>query len=106
MEKGKINCPNCGYEFEISDVLAGQIRDQLKAELQQEVLERETALQKKLDAFKEEKDSLEQQRARLDDEVEKQLAEKQAGSLRYIESVFALFRVFSRLKMKLTVVGL
>ena len=80
MEKGKINCPNCGYEFEISDVLAGQIRDQLKAELQQEVLERETALQKKLDAFKEEQDSLKQQRARLDDEVEKQLAEKLAAA--------------------------
>lgn len=40
MEKGKINCPNCGYEFEISDVLAGQIRDQLKADLQKEVAQK------------------------------------------------------------------
>ncbi len=76
MEQGKINCPNCGYEFEISDVLAGQIRDQLKAELSQEVLERETALQKKLEAFKSEKEALDAQRDRLDEEVEKQLAEK------------------------------
>ena len=43
MEQGKINCPNCGYEFDILDVLAGQFRDKLKAELQKEVVQREMA---------------------------------------------------------------
>ncbi len=33
MEQGKINCPNCGYEFEISDVLAMQIRGALGSNL-------------------------------------------------------------------------
>ncbi len=78
MEKGTINCPNCGNEFELSDVLTGQIREQLKTELQQEVLKRETALQKKLDVLKDEKDALEVQRGRLDEEVEKQLVKKVA----------------------------
>ncbi|MFA5688321.1 MAG: DUF2130 domain-containing protein [Kiritimatiellales bacterium] len=80
MENGKIKCPNCGYEFEISDVLAGQIREQLKTELSKEVLERETALQKRLDVFKSEKDALELQRSQLEDEVKKQLTEKLADA--------------------------
>ncbi len=76
MEYGKVSCPNCGHEFEMSDVLTGQIREHLKAELQQEVLDRETALQKKLDAFKADKEALDKQRDELDEEVEKQLAQK------------------------------
>ena len=76
MEQGKINCPNCGKEFEISDVLAEQIRDQLKMELQKEVVQRETALQKKLDSYKFEKKALELKSSQLDEEVEKQLSQK------------------------------
>jgi len=76
MEYGKISCPNCGHEFEISDVLTGQIREHMKTELQQEVLGRETALQKKMDALKVDKDALAKQRDELDEEVEKQLAQK------------------------------
>ena len=40
MDQGTINCPSCGAEFEISDVLAGQIREQLKGELQKEVAQK------------------------------------------------------------------
>ena len=80
MEQGKINCPNCGYEFEMSDVLTGQIREHLKLELQEEVLQRETALQKKLEGLKAEKDALDEQRERLDEEVEKQLTQKLADA--------------------------
>ena len=73
MEQGKINCPNCGYKFEISDVLAGQFRDKLKAELQKEVVQCETALQNKLDRFKFEREALAIKNSQLEAEVEQQI---------------------------------
>ena len=47
MEQGKITCPNCGQEFELSDALTGRIRAHLEAELSSEVARREAEVQKK-----------------------------------------------------------
>ena len=52
MEEGKITCPNCGEEFEISDALTGRIREHLKGELLKEVSRREAKLKKKTAALK------------------------------------------------------
>ena len=47
MEQGKITCPKCGEEFEITDALTGRIREHLKAELLEEVSRREAKIKKK-----------------------------------------------------------
>ncbi len=93
MDQGSITCPNCGNQFEISDALTGQIREQLKGELQQGVLGRETELKKKLDDFKTEKAALEKERATLEEEIEKKLklrlAEAEARAAQKVEGRFA-----------------
>lgn len=73
MDQGTIACPNCGHQFEISDALTTQIRENLKEELQREIASRENDLKKKIDALKAEKESLEKDREAIDDEVEKKL---------------------------------
>ena len=52
MEQGKITCPNCGEEFEISDALTGRIREHLKGELLKEVSRREAKLKEKTETLK------------------------------------------------------
>lgn len=76
MGKGTITCPSCGYQFEISDALTGQIREDLKSELQQEIVSRERDLKKKLDSLKAEKEALDKDREDMEEEVEKKLKQK------------------------------
>ena len=51
MKKGTIACPECGAEFELSDALTGQIREDLKSELSKDVFQREAKLKKKEISF-------------------------------------------------------
>ena len=73
MEQGFITCPECDHEFEISDVLTSQIRDKLKAEMQQEVLEREKEVKKKADALKAEREAFEEDLAKQEELVQEQV---------------------------------
>ena len=71
-----ITCPNCGHEFEMSDALAGRIREHLKAELQQDVSRREAALKKKIDALKAQEAQISKKSEALDAEIEARLKER------------------------------
>lgn len=73
MHEGTITCPSCGHQFELSDALTGQIREHLRGEMQQDILAREKDLKKKLDAFRQQKETLDKERESLDDQVEKKL---------------------------------
>jgi hypothetical protein len=76
MEQGMITCPNCGHEFEMSDALAGRIREHLKAELQQDVSRREAALKKKIDALRAQEAQISKKSEALDAEIEARLKER------------------------------
>ena len=93
MDQGRITCPNCGHQFEISDALTGQIREHLKSELQQEILGREKDLKKRLDDFKAEKEALDKDREAMKEEVEKKLKQKleeaEAKAAKKVEGKFA-----------------
>jgi hypothetical protein len=78
MEEGKITCPNCGEEFEISDALTGRIREHLKAELLKEVSRREARLKKKTAALKAQEEQISKSREAIDEEIETKLKERLA----------------------------
>ncbi len=80
MPQSIIACPSCGHEFEISEALTGQIRAHLKAELQQEVVERERQLKQKWDDLETEKEVLAKAQSTLEEEVERKLKQKLATS--------------------------
>ena len=93
MDQGSIICPSCGHQFEISDALTGKIREDLRTEMQREVLDREKELRKKLDDFRLEKEALEKARASMEEQVEAQLrqrlGEAEARAARKAETRFA-----------------
>lgn len=76
MEQGKITCPNCGEEFELSDALTGRIREHLKAELLQEVSRREAKLKDKTDALRAKEEQISKSREKIDEEIEARLKEQ------------------------------
>lgn len=76
MSPGQIVCPNCGHEFELSDALAGRIRDHLRAELLEEVKRREAEMRKKSEQLRALEEELARGRAALEEELEKRLREK------------------------------
>ncbi|MGD8257456.1 MAG: DUF2130 domain-containing protein [Desulfobacterales bacterium] len=76
MEQGKITCPNCGEEFELSDALTGRIREHLKAELLQEVSRREAKLKDKTDALRAQEEQISKSREKIDEEIETRLKEQ------------------------------
>jgi len=80
MEEGKITCPNCGEEFEISDALTGRIREHLKAELLKEVSRREAKLDKKTAALKAQEDQIAKSREAIDEEIETRLSKRLADA--------------------------
>jgi hypothetical protein len=78
MEQGMITCPNCGQEFEMSDALSGRIRKHLKAELRQEVSQREAEVKKKSKALKAQEVQIAKSREAIDEEIEAKLKERLA----------------------------
>ena len=76
MEQGKITCPNCGAEFELSDALTGRIREHLKAELLQDVSRREAKLKEKTAALKAQEEQISKSREKIDEEIEARLKEQ------------------------------
>ncbi|MEW6185463.1 MAG: DUF2130 domain-containing protein [Thermodesulfobacteriota bacterium] len=76
MEEGLITCPNCGKEFELSDVLTGKIREHLRAELQQDVVRREGELKKRLKALQEKEEAIAKARDTLEEQVQEGIKER------------------------------
>ncbi|NLI16143.1 MAG: DUF2130 domain-containing protein [candidate division Zixibacteria bacterium] len=70
MKEGFITCPQCGYEFELSDALTGKIREHLKAELQQEISLRELDLKKKTEALKEKENEITKTKEELEERIQ------------------------------------
>ena len=73
MEQGKITCPNCGEEFEISDALTGTIREHLKKELLKEVNRREAQLKEKTALLRSQEEGIAKKREKIEEEIEARL---------------------------------
>ena len=78
MEQGKITCPKCGQEFELTDALTGRIRAHLEAELAEEVVRREAEVKKKGRDLKKLEAQLADSRKELEDEIELRLKARMA----------------------------
>ena len=77
-EKGKINCPSCGVEIDVNDILYHQVDEQLKKKYRDE-------LKREQDKFASQSSELEKQRKALVEDKAKQaevLAEQVSQQLK------------------------
>jgi hypothetical protein len=70
-------CPNCGHEFEVADVLTDSIREQLRRELEGDLVKKQEEVKKRLDEARQLEKSLAEREESIDDAVAEKLeAEK------------------------------
>jgi len=93
MEQGKITCPRCGEEFEISDALTGRIREHLKAELLADVSRREARIRKITKALEAQEAQISKNREEIEEEIEtrmkRRLSKAEKKAARKLEGRYA-----------------
>ena len=77
MEKeNTINCPNCGFEINVNELLYHQVQDELKKEFEAKMALKEKDLQRKTEYLKTENEKLLKDKAELQLQVEKEVKTK------------------------------
>ncbi|MGJ8725282.1 MAG: DUF2130 domain-containing protein [Roseibacillus sp.] len=93
MNEGSITCPNCDHQFELSDALQSQIREQLEGKLKEEFTQREVDLKKRTTALKEQAAQLAKNQESVDElvasELKKQSAQLEAAAAKKLEARYA-----------------
>jgi len=75
-DSSSVNCPNCGTEINVSEILYSQIQSKLKEELEKDTQKKEQELQVKLDDLQAEKTKLSEEKSSLHEQVNKAVKEK------------------------------
>lgn len=82
MNKSKINCPNCGTEIDVQDILSHQLEEEIKQRFQQESAEMRRKVTEEQEALVKAKEGFEQQKKQentlFQERLEKQLKEAKA----------------------------
>lgn len=74
--QNKINCPNCGDEIDVQDILYHQVDDQLKKKYQDEIAKEKESFDVKFSALEVQQKSFDAQKKKQQEEIEKQVADK------------------------------
>lgn len=74
MPEQLITCPNCGNEFEVGGVLTESIREQLRRELETELVKKQEEVKKRLDEARERERLLTEREESIDDIVSERVA--------------------------------
>jgi hypothetical protein len=80
-----VKCPECSYEFPLSDAVLGSVRTTITDELQANISRRERELEAKLKTAKEQQTAVDKKAADLDELVESRVRErlkKEVGEIR------------------------
>ena len=80
-----IKCPSCSFEFELSNVLSEQIRDDMKMELQEELNKEKKLLLEKQKTISDLEEALKAKEKDIDAQIAEQLKVKEAQLKRTIE---------------------
>lgn len=93
MNEGSITCPNCDHQFELSDALQSQIREQLEGKLKEEFTQREVDLKKRSKILKEQSAELAKNQEKVDELVaqglKKEATKLEAATAKKLEARYA-----------------
>ena len=78
--QNKINCPNCGDEIDVQDILYHQVDEQLKKKYQDEIAKEKETFNAKFSELEAQKKSLDAQQKKQQEEIEKQVVDKVKAS--------------------------
>jgi hypothetical protein len=75
-EKIIINCPNCGIEIEVNEVLYHQLEEQVKKVYEKKVAEREKELQTERRKIQWEKEKIEKEKEKIKEIIDREVKDK------------------------------
>jgi hypothetical protein len=78
--QNKINCPNCGHEIDVQDILYHQVDDQLKKKYQKEIAKEKEIFDAKFSELEAQQKSFEAEKKKQQEEIEKQVVDKVKAS--------------------------
>lgn len=81
----QISCPKCGHQFNVEDVLAHEIEEKYKEELNDKISEIESEYEEKEKLLSNKEKELKKQKSKINEQVEKKLkleSEKQANKIK------------------------
>lgn len=81
----QISCPKCGHKFNVEDVLAHQIEEKYKDELNQKISEIESDYKAKEELLSKKEQELKQKQSEIEEQVEERLkleSEKRAKEIK------------------------
>jgi hypothetical protein len=78
--QNKINCPNCGDEIDVQDILYHQVDEQLKKKYQDEIAKEKEAFDVKSSELEVQQKAFDAQKKKQQEEIEKQVVDKVKAS--------------------------
>jgi hypothetical protein len=75
-EKIIINCPNCGIEIEVNEILYHQLEEQVKRVYEKKVAEKEKELRIERQKIQEEKEKVEKEKERIKEIIDREVKDK------------------------------
>lgn len=81
----KIECPNCGVDIDVKDVLYHQVQDDLQKEFSGKLAKQKKEYEDKVGALQKEKAQLDREKAAIDETVSKTVREKLKAESRKLE---------------------
>jgi len=92
-DKTSINCPKCGTEINVSEILYHQVEKQLKKDFDEKNAKKDKDFQKKLDEFRAEKDKLEKEKETVQQQIDSAVKTKlQSEKLKIEKSIGEKFK--------------
>ncbi len=75
-EKSKINCPKCGEEIDVNDILYHQVNEQLKKQYSEELAKEKEKYDSKVSKLEEDRQKLETEKNKQQEEIAKQVKDE------------------------------
>lgn len=72
----KINCPQCGFSFDVEEALSYQVEERLRAEQQRKIADIEKNYQSKNSALLQREETLKKREAQIEEQVSKRISEE------------------------------
>jgi hypothetical protein len=72
----KIKCPNCGVEIDVSEILYHQLHEEIQREFEAKLAVREKDIASRLEEVRKERDSLQQEKERLQEVIAREVKQK------------------------------
>ena len=99
-EKSKINCPKCGEEIDVNDILYHQVYEQLKKQYSNELAKEKEKYDAQASKLEEDRKKLEAEKNQQKEDIDKQVHDKVKQRVKQVDNKVKQFKLAWKKKIK------